>query len=220
MGSWKHPGLNYWLESMSSLIDGIYWGLFLAALIGPVLFILVQVGIERGFRAGATIGCGMWTSDLLFVLLSYFGLSYLLVVTELPGFEPVMGVVAGSALIGLGVMTLLSAPAACDRQVALSGNYFSLWLKGFMVNTLNPFTVFFWIMIATVIVPDNNDTGSEAVSFFAGIVLTVIATDCLKVYLARGLRKWLTFEHVKLVRSFVSFLLMVVGLGFLFRVLL
>ena len=205
---------------MNSLIDGIYWGLFLAALIGPVLFILVQVGIERGFRAGATIGCGMWTSDVLFVLLSYFGLSYLLLVTELPGFESVMGFAAGFVLIGLGIMSLLSAPTACDTKTSFSGSHFSLWLKGFMVNTLNPFTVFFWLMIATVIVPDKIDAGSEAVSFFAGIVLTVIATDCLKVYLARGLRKWLTEEHVKLVRSLVSFLLMIVGLGFLLRVLL
>lgn len=205
---------------MNSLIDGIYWGLFLALLIGPVLFILVQAGIERGFRAGATIGCGMWTSDLLFILLSYFGLSYLLLVTELPGFESVLGLVGGAILIGLGAVTLLSAPATYTASASFSGSYFSLWLKGFMVNSLNPFTVFFWVLIATSIVPDNISAGIDAVGFFAGIVITVIVTDCLKVYLARSLRKWLTEEHVKQMRTLTSLLLIVIGVVFLLRVLL
>lgn len=205
---------------MHPFFHGIYWGLFLAILVGPILFILIQAGIERGFRAGAMIGCGMWISDLMFVLLCYFGLSYLVVATEWPGFELVLGITGGVLLLSIGAFTFLRSPPAPESEIAISDDYPSLWLKGFLINTLNPFAVFFWIIVTTTIVADNYIEGSEASWFFFGILSTIMITDCLKVILAKGLRRWLTQNHILLVRHISGVVLVIFGFVFIVRALL
>lgn len=205
---------------MHPLLNGIYWGFVLAILVGPILFILIQAGIERGFRAGAMIGCGMWISDLMFVLLTYFGLSYLREVILWPGFELTLGIIGGVLLLSLGAITFLRPPPPLDNNITISDDYFSLWLKGFLVNTLNPFAVFFWIIITTTIVADNYIEGSEAAWFFFGLLSTIMITDCLKVLLAKGLRKWLTRNHILLVRHISGVVLLVCGLVFIVRAML
>ena len=205
---------------MHPLFNGIYWGLVLAILVGPILFILIQAGIERGFRAGAMIGCGMWVSDLLFILLTYFGLSYLRKATQWPGFELTLGIIGGVILLSLGIITFLRPPPAPEQRTTIAGDYFSLWLKGFLINTLNPFAVFFWIIITTTVVTDNYIEGSEAAWFFFGLLSTIMITDCLKVVLAKGLRKWLTRNHILLVRHLSGIILVVFGLVFIVRAVL
>ena len=201
---------------MAAITSGIYWGLIIAVLVGPVLFILVQAGIERGFRAGVALACGMWVSDLLFILLSYSGLSILVLIVEAPVFETVIGVSGGLILLVLGLTTFTGAAPIIERDMVIEKAYASLWLKGFLVNTFNPFVVVFWIMISTTIVADSF-SGLEVVWFFIGILFTVVMTDCLKVYLARGLRKWLTGKHIQIVRHFTGVLLILSGVVFVTR---
>lgn len=204
---------------MQALLNGISWGLFLAILVGPVLFILVQAGIERGFRAGAMIASGMWVSDLCFIALTWFSLSYLLQASEWSGFEPLLGVLGGLILIVLGISTLRSQPPISDSDAVIGDDYVALWLKGFVVNTVNPFCVFFWVMIGTTVVSDSY-AGSGAMWFYAGIVSAIVVTDCLKVGLAKGLRKWLTADHVSYVRKGTAILLLLVGIAFIGRTFL
>ncbi len=202
---------------MQALLNGIYWGLILAVLVGPVLFILVQAGIERGFRAGVVIASGMWVGDLLFVLLTYFGLSHMLQASEWAGFESTLGLVGGAILVSLGIATCRSKAPVQTSETSLSDDYPTLWLKGLVLNTINPFCVFYWVMISSTVVSDNYQTSSQAAMFYAGIIGTIVTTDCLKVYLAKELRRWLTIEHVKLVRHGTGLVLLFVGLGFVFR---
>lgn len=205
---------------MNPLLNGIYWGLFLTILVGPIIFALIQAGVERGFRAGAMIGLGIWLSDIMYILLAYFGVYYLTKATEWQGFELTLGIAGGITLIILGIVTILGKPPKMDKKERVSGGYLSLWVKGFLINTLNPFTVFFWVMITTTIVADKYADGHGAGWFFGGILGTVILTDCLKILMAKGLRRWLNRKHILLVRRISGIALIVFGIVLMVRVLI
>ena len=93
---------------MNALFEGIWFGLMLAVLAGPILFALLQAGIEQGFKAGMMVALGVFFSDVLFVLTVYFGLTYILAIVNLDGFKITLGVAGGIALILIGIGTLLS----------------------------------------------------------------------------------------------------------------
>jgi len=48
-------------------LEGILYGLVLAAMLGPIFVALTQTAIEKGAKAGLTVGLGIWISDLLII---------------------------------------------------------------------------------------------------------------------------------------------------------
>jgi threonine/homoserine/homoserine lactone efflux protein len=54
------------------ILDGIILGLTLTILLGPIFVALTQTGIQHGIRAGVAVGSGIWISDLLVIISSWF----------------------------------------------------------------------------------------------------------------------------------------------------
>ncbi len=69
------------------LIQGIFLGISLSFMVGPLLFAILQAGIERGFRAGLAVAGGIWVSDVLYVLVVQYGMEALTTLTALPDFR-------------------------------------------------------------------------------------------------------------------------------------
>ena len=131
--------MNYWW-------DGAKIGLLLSLLAGPILIALVQTTIERGLRAGVLLGLGIWMSDAIFIQLAYFSLAKLQALTSGPWFSATMGTAGGILLIVFGVVAVWkkSGTAAPQQKNEVSGSsWLGYWVRGFLINTLNPFTFFF-----------------------------------------------------------------------------
>lgn len=196
------------------LLEGILLGLTLSLMIGPLLFAIVQTSLEEGFRAGVTVAAGMWSSDLLFVALSYFGASALASFTAWPHFTLWVGLLGGLLLVSFGLGILLKRPAknpvlAVTRSAVPFHQYY---LRGFLLNTVNPFTVFFWISIGGGVVAINRGQGQQITQFFLGMLLTIALSDVLKAWGAKHLRQWLTPPHIRRVQQGIGVLLIVFGL--------
>lgn len=205
---------------MDALLSGIKYGLFLTILVGPLVFALIQAGVERGFRAGTMIGFGIWVSDLLFILAVYYGFSHVKAVTEWEHFELAVGIAGGVILIITGFFTLLSPTPDINKSKKITGTYLALWIKGFIINTLNPFTVFFWVLVMTTVVADNDFTPHQSFLFFAGILGTIMVTDSLKVILAKKLRHYLEVHHLIWVRRVTGVALVLFGMVLIGRVVM
>lgn len=130
---------------MQLIFKGIQAGLVLALLLGPIFFALIQTGVERGIRAGVVLGLGVWVSDFIYIASVYAGLNYITQWTQSERFMLCLGIAGGIILISIGIGTLLSKPPDWGQKMIVStqASYLSLWVKGFLVNTINPFTVFF-----------------------------------------------------------------------------
>jgi threonine/homoserine/homoserine lactone efflux protein len=209
---------------MNLILDGIKLGLILAMLVGPIFFTLVQAGVEEGLRAGSMVGLGIWISDMLFITGAYFGVSFLNSVIEGPQFALYLGIAGSLTLSAFGLGTLLTAPriGAKTHWGATSfraSSYWSLWIKGFLINTINPFTFLFWIGVATTMAANEQlDSGADASLFFGSILGTIIATDFAKVLLAKRIRGFLRPLHLMWLRRLSGIALIVFAVVLLLRV--
>lgn len=220
---------------MNALFEGFLFGLTLTIMAGPILFALLQAGIEHGFKAGMMVALGVFTSDVLFVAAVYFGLSYIQAVVKMDGFNLTLGIAGGIALILIGLGTYLSKPPSMpsddffsekeiqeDLSEAADKNnfsYFKLLLKGFLVNTLNPFTFFFWGVIAAGKLAESGFSENEFFLFFGAILFVIITSDTLKVYLAKVIRKYLKPKNILLVRRVSGIAFMIFGIVLIIRVM-
>lgn len=206
---------------MNYLWEGIKIGLVLSMLAGPLFLTLVQTGVEKGFRAGMTVGIGIWISDALFVLTVYFGLAFVAGLVDGQLFKRVLGLAGGVILVAFGVIALLSKPLASVSSQPWkrsASNWLALGLKGFLINTINPFTFFFWIGIAGHAVMADGLSRAQSFDYFAGILGTIITTDTLKVALARRIRPWLSPSHLMWMRKVAGAGLILFGILLILRV--
>ena len=207
---------------MTYLSEGIKVGLLLSLLAGPILFTLLQTGIEKGFRAGLAVGSGIWISDVLFIVAVYYGLSYVKNFVSGPAFVLTLGIIGGLLLVIFGVASLLSKPLqGIPVQSVSTGakHWTGLWLKGFLINTINPFTFFFWIGIAGRVVVDGGLSPQQSFQYFAGIIAIIVVTDALKVALAKRIRHFLRPHHLLWMRRIAGIGLIAFGIALIVRVL-
>lgn len=199
---------------LGTLWEGVLLGLALSMAAGPIFFMLVQLGIERGIVAGMTLSLGVLLSDVAYVTLVYFGVEWL---SELPDFKWYMGLIGGIILIAFGLATALSkykAPKDGNITARTYGGYF---LKGVVVNIFNPFVFFLWIAVTGTMIERGMDF-PERTGYFLAILMTVTVTDFIKLLLAWKIRNFMQPKHFQWLRYVAGAGLMIFGIVLIYRV--
>lgn len=229
---------------MNAFLEGVFFGLSLSILVGPLLLALVSTSLEYGVRAGLWVAIGVWSSDIICFSLAYLGLKELTELIENPIFELVLGIGGGILLALFGLGFILGAkpkvpkdkakriPAiggveinntvdreSIDEQVQKTEtkSTFGHYLKGLLINSLNPFTIVFWAGTASTVIVDKSPSG--ALSFFIGIMLTLVCLDSTKVVLADKIKNRLTPQHILKFRLVSGIALIFFGVVMFIRVL-
>ncbi len=175
---------------MQYIFEGILFGLTLSILLGPIFIALTQSSIEKGHKAGLSVGLGIWFSDFLFIAITYQFIHKISYIVEGDYFKLIMGIVGGAVLIGFGLYSIFSKFKEIKNSELFSGkNYLQFFIKGFLVNTINPFTFVFWISVISTYVLGRNISGIESIYFLGSIFFVIITTDSLKIFLAQLLRR-------------------------------
>jgi len=195
-----------------ALFNGIEFGIVLAFLIGPVFFAILQTSVERGFWVGVLVAVGVSISDLLYVLICYFGLSTF--VTQ-PGVKLYMGVAGGGILLCFGAYYLFvksRRQTFTNLESVKERRTYRYLAKGFLINSLSPMVPLFWIGAVSVATLDFGYTsGSYFAVFFAGVLVTAFGTDVLKAYLAGRLRNLITHRLLMILNMGVGTVLILFG---------
>jgi len=203
---------------MNLILDGLLLGLTLAILLGPIFVALTQTGIQRGIRAGLSVGTGIWVSDLLVIITAYFFIKDIDILTQNKSFHHWMGWIGGLILIVFGIISLVKKPIQEEKIPAFNAkSYTGYWTKGFAVNFFNPFTFVFWIGVMTTYVIGKSINGWETILLFGSIMFTIIVTDSLKVILAKLIRKKLTHDHIILFGKVAGIILITFGVVLILR---
>ncbi len=197
---------------MQFVIEGILFGLTLSILLGPIFIALTQSSIEKGYKAGLSVGMGIWVSDLLFIVLTYEFIHRITHIVNGEYFQLSMGIIGGLVLIGFGIYSLFSKVKEISKsEISGAKSYLQFFIKGFLVNTVNPFTFIFWISVITTYVLGRNINGLQSVEFLGAILFVIICTDSLKVFLAQLLRKKLQPIHLQWINRIAGAALAVFG---------
>lgn len=187
-------------------------GFFLAFMIGPVFFIILETSITKGFRAAVVFDLGVIFSDVLFVLLAYFS-SYQLL--ENLSNQPGLYVFGGTLLTAYGIITLLKKNK--DKQdkstiIPEKINYVELFVKGFLLNAINIGVLVFWLGLIIVVGPNLNGNPKRFFLFFSVLLLTYFITDVFKIILSKRLKKKLTPPIIQNLKKTVSAIIIICGI--------
>jgi threonine/homoserine/homoserine lactone efflux protein len=202
---------------MEIVLKGIFSGLVLAVLVGPVFFTLLQTSIERGFVSGVYVASGIAISDSLYIALSYLGLSGLF---NSERFQVYLSYVGGFIILCFGAYYLFVK----SRRLVNFNNLehvqerspFKLMAKGFIINGFNPMVLLFWIGTISVATGQLGYTSNrQAITFLASIIATVFITDVIKAKLADKLRLILTPAIIKFMNIILGIVMFSLGLKLL-----
>ena len=197
---------------MGILVNGILHGMVLALFVGPSFFMLIRIGILNGFRQAGAFAVGIITSDLVILLVAYWGLSKLFRSTW---FEMLFSLLAGVVVLGLGIYSLRAQGKRYEVRATRRLPGWRYTLQGFGINIMNPFTVIVWLgVLGTVQVRYGYSEGQYSL-FFMGVLGTILAADLTKAYLANQLGKVLTERVLTRVNRVLGVIFVLLGLRLL-----
>lgn len=197
---------------MEIVLNGIFSGIVLAFLIGPVFFTILQTSIERGFWSGFFVAAGVSLSDALYIGVCYLGIYQLF---DSGNFREYLAYFGGVVLLIFGLYYLIyksRKTRVYDPHTLQTRNPYRLALKGFIINGLSPMVLIFWLgTVGVATTKFGYSTPGSAIPYFAAIVGTVFATDILKAKLADRLRLMITPSFIRTLNIIVGLLMVVFG---------
>ena len=193
-------------------------GLILALSVGPVIFTIIKQSINNGFKGGLSFVAGVWLSDIVLVLLSNF---FSGMVSYLLEYKNTIAIVGSLFLLIMGVYYIFfkKVQLAEDNDLLKkfsTSDFTKIALSGFLINTLKPGVIIFWLINATTFAATN--TLSERTIIFSICLIVNIIADLIKIMMAGKIREKLTPRHIVLINKISGSILVLFGLGLLFNV--
>ena len=202
-----------------AVIKGFGLGLLLVISVGPVIFTIIKQSINNGKEGGFSFVAGVWVSDFVWVVLGNLFSEF---VTTLLDFKKPIGVAGSVLLISMGVFYLFFKKVHVHPQdISLPplqrSDHAKIALQGFLVNTLNPGVMIFWLTSVTAIALLH--TTRERIIIFLTCLILNMAADVGKVVLAGKLRSKLTIHNIRVINRISGFILLCFGSALLIGVL-
>lgn len=205
---------------LQDILSGIPLGFFLAFMVGPAFFVLLETAAIRGFRAAFTFDLGVILADIVFIFIAYFSTSQLLrSIKDDPG----LFIFGGGILTIYGVIAYIKTKRASYSQAdfevqKLKGkDYLGIAVKGFLLNFINIGVLGFWLGLLIIFGPTLEMEGSRLIVFFTTIIVTYMVVDICKIVLAKKLNKKLTPKRITLFKKGISVLLVIFGIILILR---
>lgn len=190
---------------------GLAMGLLLALSVGPVVFTVIKQSINNGREGGFSFIGGVWVSDILLITLANL-FSELL--NRLLDFKSLIGIAGSGMLIAMGLYYIFFKRVKISPDdIVMPGlknyDHARIALQGFLLNTLNPAVMIFWLTAATAIAASH--TIGDRVIIFGTAIAFNMGMDIIKVVLAGRLRQKLTLKNIRLINKATGFILLIFG---------
>ncbi len=210
---------------IDALIKGFILGLLLAISVGPIIFTIIKQSIKHGHKGGYAFIAGISASDITLVLICN---SFAALFASIMAHEKTIFIVGSAFLLILGVYALFFKKPAVDENKEIQEKVFKkhellgLFATGFLVNILNPGTLFFWFVWTAAILADSKSyahPNQYRFIVFAVCLLVVLSTDVIKVLLAGKLRTRLTPKVMHRLDQVLGAALIICGLVLLWKLI-
>jgi threonine/homoserine/homoserine lactone efflux protein len=149
-------------------LQGMVGGLALAAPVGPLSLICIHRTIARGRLHGILSGLGIATADSFYAAAAFLGLTA--VSGFIIGYQTAFRLVAGIALVLIGIQVFRSVPAAVRNGGTDQDTYLRDYLSLLAIAAANPLTIIFFITIMPGFgIVAHGTTLVSAIPFVAGV---------------------------------------------------
>jgi threonine/homoserine/homoserine lactone efflux protein len=204
---------------IESVIKGFGLGMILAISVGPVIFTILKQSLNNGQKGGFSFVAGVWFSDIILVIISNMFSN--LVVSAL-AFQSTIAYVGAVFVISMGIYYLFFKKVSFgeDNNMILvqfgKKAFTKAFMSGFLINTLNPSVMLFWLINATAFAASNTTT--ERFIIFSVCLGVNILADILKVVLAAKVRHSLTPHNINIINKISGTILIGFGLAIIYGI--
>lgn len=174
---------------LKPFLEGLLIGIPFCISLGPVMFSVIQNSIEHGRVVGFVLAVGVVIADILLLTITFSGIESLF-----PGeinYRIPAQIIGGLLLLGMGLNNILRKASATYQ----STGHRSLWLylgMGFGINFLNPTNWISWLAIIAYASQILEHYFYQNLSFFGGIIFSILATETGIAFAAHRIKQWLT----------------------------
>lgn len=209
---------------IDAFLKGLAISLLLVFSVGPVIFTIIKQSINHGRRGGFSFIAGVWLSDVIWVVLSN---SFSEAVKALLNFKTPIGIAGSMFLIGMGIYFAFIkkiTPRRLQEPTEIAGdeitptgkkttNYFAIFSSGFLINTLNPAVIAFWVAMAVSLASEYS-LNQRIIIFTTCLGINMLA-DVGKVLGAGSIGKKLSDKNILRINRISGFLYLAFGVAIL-----
>jgi threonine/homoserine/homoserine lactone efflux protein len=197
-----------------AVLKGLALGFVLALSVGPIIFTIIKQSLNNGHKGGFSFVAGVWVSDIVLVVLSN---TVSALVNQMLEHKSAIAIGGSAFLVSMGVYFAFFKKAhlptdAEGKEIRFRKRDMArIFASGFIINTLNPGVILFWLGNATVLSVDH--TLQERIIIFSVCLLINMAADVAKVMMAGKLRTKITLRALTIVNKISGSLLIIFGLA-------
>lgn len=205
---------------IEALIKGFGLGVILAVSVGPVIFTILKQSINNGQIGGFSFVGGVWLSDILLVVIANM---FSTLVVQALHFKSTIAYIGAAFVLGMGIYyvffkKVMVAEEGSILAVGFGKKAFTkVFMSGFIINTLNPSVMLFWLINATAFAATHSIL--ERSILFGTCLLVNIVADIAKVLLAAKVRHSLTPHNVNIINKVSGTILIGFALAIVYGVM-
>lgn len=205
---------------IEALIKGFGLGVILAVSVGPVIFTILKQSINNGQIGGFSFVGGVWLSDILLVVIANM---FSTLVVQALHFKSTIAYIGAAFVLGMGIYyvffkKVMVAEEGSVLAVGFGKKAFTkVFMSGFIINTLNPSVMLFWLINATAFAATHSIL--ERSILFGTCLLVNIVADIAKVLLAAKVRHSLTPHNVNIINKVSGTILIGFALAIVYGVM-
>lgn len=134
---------------ITSFIQGFILGLGAAVPLGPINILIMNAALSNN-KKGTAIGLGAMSADILYLLLLLFGIINFL---NHPTILNIIGLFGSAFLLYMAYLIFKGRNSNIQTKKEESSinskrSYMKLYVSGFILTFLNPYTIAFWVSVA------------------------------------------------------------------------
>jgi threonine/homoserine/homoserine lactone efflux protein len=204
---------------IEAILKGLALGFILALSVGPIIFTIIKQSLNNGHRGGFSFVAGVWMSDIILVTLSNVFTEFVATLLE---YKRDIGYAGSIFLIAMGVYFVffkkvhLNTDADGNLTRFRKRDVARIFASGFLINTLNPGVIIFWLGNATVL--SLTHTLKQRIIIFSVCLLVNMGADVGKVLMAGKLRKRMTLHNLSIINKISGTILIGFGVVLLWGV--
>ena len=188
--------------------EGFITGIMLTMMLGPVTMIILRYGLQVNRMAGVWAAAGTWVSDFVFIALTFWMTTSIETWSQRPDIRLTLFLAGGFGLLVMGLLMLRVKKTIVPSSDTISTGYVRAFIGGFLVNSLSPFTLFFWLGAAVFL----HLQADDPMWYYIGVMSSLAIGDFTKAWLAPKLTLWLKEKYVYWVQMVAGILIAGTGL--------
>jgi threonine/homoserine/homoserine lactone efflux protein len=168
---------------MTSVLQGLKFGMLLQLAIGPVSLLILKIAGNRGFAQAMSGTAAVVLVDSLFILLAILGIASFVGREQTRKLFNYVGAVIVALFGAATILEIFGIHIMPGSGVFSASGETGSFVEAFVLTAANPLTILFWAGVFTVRITEGKLSGAEVYFFGLGCALsTLVALTAVAVF--------------------------------------